>query len=65
MSIYYFSRSPIDRRESDDVREAFDLDYFTDGGLERRDFVERRNLGERRADWVRVSTWSSVYIGKQ
>ena len=65
MTLFYVRRSPIDRRESDDVREAFDLDYFTEGGTERRDFVERRSLAERRSDWVRVSTWSSVYIGKQ
>jgi len=65
MTIFYLRRSPIDRRESDNVREAFDLDYFKDVEREKHDYVERRSLGERRSDWVRVSMWSSVYIGKK
>lgn len=65
MTIFHLRRSTIDRRESDNVREAFDLDYFKDVKREKRDSVERRSLGERRSDWVRVSNWSSVYIGKK
>ena len=64
MTIFYLRRSTIDRRESEDLREAHNLDYFEDGGQERRRFVERRKSGERRADWVRVSKWRSVYVGK-
>jgi len=55
MTIYYLKRSPIDRREIDDMREAYSLDYFMDGGVERRKDTERRRSLERRADWVRVT----------
>jgi len=64
MTIYYLKRSPIDRREIDDMREAYSLDYFMDGGVERRKVTERRRSPERRADWVRVTTWCSVFAGK-
>ena len=50
----------LDRRSGEDRRKAYDLDHFTDGGLERRDEKERRKPKERRKDCVKVSTWSSV-----
>jgi len=50
----------LDRRSDEDRREAYDLDHFAEGGLERRDEKERRNRKERRQDCVKVSTWSSV-----
>ena len=65
MTVFYLKRSPIDRRASEDMREVHSLDYFMDGGDERRRFVERRRSEERRSDWVRVSKWCSVYVGKR
>jgi hypothetical protein len=65
MTIFYLKRSPIDRRGSEDMREVHSLDYFMDGGGERRKFAERRRSEERRSDWVCVSKWCSVYVGKR
>ena len=50
----------LDRRSGEDRRETYDIDYFTDGGAERRAAKERRNAKERRKDCVKVSQWSSV-----
>ena len=50
----------LDRRSGDDRREAYDLDYFLNGGDERRGGAERRKPDERRDDCFRVSRWSSV-----
>jgi len=50
----------LDRRSGEDQRKAYDLDHFTEGGLERREAKERRKRDERRKDCVKVSTWSSV-----
>jgi hypothetical protein len=49
-----------DRRSGEDRRTAYDLDYFQEGGAERRNGPERRSLHERRDDCQRVSEWSSV-----
>jgi hypothetical protein len=49
-----------DRRSGEDRRVAYDLDYFVDGGTERRSSQERRGLNERRGNCQRVSQWSSV-----
>jgi len=65
MTAVLFKRSPIDRRGIEDMREVYSLDYFMDGGDERRKYVERRRLVERRTDWYRVSRWCSVNVGKQ
>jgi hypothetical protein len=46
------------------MRMAHDLDYFENGGSERRKHLERRKLGERRSEWIRVSRWRSVFVGK-
>lgn len=64
MTIYYLKRSPVDRREIEDMREAYSLDYFIDGGVERRKYTERRESAERRMDWMRVTKWCSVFVGK-
>ena len=56
-------RSPIDRRSGSDRRKAHSLDYFLNGGVERRSWIERRSQKERRKDWVRATQWSSVFIG--
>ena len=65
MKALTFKRSPIDRRGINDRREAYSLDYFIDGGIERRKYEERRRSEERRTDWVRVVNWCSVYVGKE
>jgi hypothetical protein len=55
-------RSGVDRRSGDERRIAYRLDYFLDGGQERRKFGERRNEEERRIGWTRVSKWSSALV---
>ena len=50
----------LDRRSGDDRREAYDLDYFREGGKERREKNERRQPLERRDGCIRVSEWSSI-----
>ena len=58
-------RSAIDRRSGEDKRNRYNLDYFTDGGAERRKGKERRQSGERRSGWARVYKWCSVFLGKK
>jgi hypothetical protein len=54
----------VDRRALNDRRRAHDLNYFTDGGEERRRWQERRyQLVEPRKGWVRVSDWTSAVVG--
>ena len=50
----------LDRRCGDDRREAYELGYFAQGGIERRKGMERRQKDERRNQYVRISQWSSV-----
>jgi hypothetical protein len=50
----------LDRRCGDDRREAYELGYFSHGGVERRRGVESRTKDERRDKHVRTSQWSSV-----
>ncbi len=50
----------LDRRSGEDQRHRHDLDYFSEGGLERRQAEERRTPSERRKDCIKVSRWSSV-----
>jgi len=56
-------RALLDRRSGEDRRSAYSLDYFLNGGIERRRGTERRRLPERRADWKRVGKWYSIYCG--
>ena len=65
MTILFVKRSPIDRRGIENMREVYSLDYFMDGGDERRKYTERRRLEERRSEWYRLSKWYSVYVGKE
>ena len=58
-------RSVFDRRSGEDKRNRYNLDYFMDGGEERRNGKERRKAGERRSGWVRVYKWCSVFLGKK
>lgn len=53
----------LDRRSGEDRREAYDLDYFLEGGEERRERDERRRSLERREGCIRVSEWTSVCPG--
>lgn len=50
----------MDRRSGEDRRQIHSLQYFKNGGQDRRIAIERRVSGERRSDYVRVSKWSSV-----
>ena len=52
-------RALFDRRSGEDKRKRYSLDYFTDGG------EERRKSGERRSAWVRVYKWCSIFLGKK
>jgi hypothetical protein len=45
-------RPNTDRRSGDDRRQIHDLDYFFDGGVERRRRKKRRPQGEQREGWV-------------
>jgi hypothetical protein len=58
-------RSVFDRRSGDDKRIRYNLDYFMDGGQERRNGKERRQAGERRSGWARVYKWCSVFLGRK
>lgn len=58
-------RSAYDRRSGEDKRVRYNLDYFMDGGEERRNGKERRRIGERRSGWARVYKWCSVFLGKR
>ncbi len=58
-------RSLVDRRSGEDKRKRYNLDYFTDGGNERRKGKERRQSEERRIGWARVYKWCSVFLGKK
>lgn len=52
----------IDRRSLNDQRRIYNLDYFLQGGSERRQNRDRRtNEIERRDQWVRIGKWSSIY----
>lgn len=50
----------LDRRSGGDRREHYDLDFFEQGGVERRSGIDCRQKGERRAQCVNVSEWLSV-----
>ena len=56
-------RSQLDRRSGEDRRKSYSLDYFINGGVERRMSGERRKNPERRADWRQVGKWYSVFAG--
>ena len=54
------ARSEIDRRCGEDRRTTYNLDYFLQGGKERRQWVDRRWRKEMRKGWIRISKWSSI-----
>ena len=56
-------RSGVDRRSEIERRQVYSIDYFIQGGVERRSGLDRRkNRGERRKGWVRVNEWISVPV---
>ena len=60
-------RSDIDRRSGEDRRRELysredNFRYFSNGGCEKRSWRERGAEDERRADWWRVSKWSSFWL---
>ncbi|MCK5227165.1 MAG: hypothetical protein KAK02_03105 [Desulfobulbaceae bacterium] len=55
-------RSGYDRRDETDRRVAYSVNYFENGGLDRRR-EERRRSRETRIGWIRTSPWSSIYVG--
>ena len=55
-------RSGLDRRSGEDRRRVYDLEYFGNGGVERRSWKEQRSHVERRVGWTRVSEWCSVSL---
>jgi len=56
-------KNVMDRRSGKDRRKSHDLNYFLNGGVERRCMKERRAEEEPRAGWMRVSQWQSVFFG--
>ena len=54
-------RCGIDRRSTGERRRQNNLDYFLNGGVERRSARERRSRVERRVGWVRLTEWSSLF----
>ena len=56
-------RSYADRRSGKERRRRFSLSRFWYRGSERRRHQERRSEFERRDGWVKVSKWSSVFLG--
>lgn len=57
-------RSGIDRRSGLDRRQVQSLNRPINDESQRRSYTERRKTGELRSDWVRISAWSSMYIGR-
>jgi len=56
-------RSGVDRRSEIERRQVYSIDYFIQGGVERRSGLDRRkNRRERRKGWVRVNEWISVPV---
>lgn len=55
-------RAFFDRRSGQDRRNAYNLDYFVDGGTERRNSSGEERRAEdqdRRKEWIKISSWSS------
>ncbi len=58
-------RSFFDRRSGQDRRLTYNMDYFLEGGAERRNSFEgerREESKDRRKDWIKISSWSSLNI---
>jgi hypothetical protein len=55
----------IDRRSGADRRKCYRRNYFLNGGIENRNFKERRIHKERRAGWIQLNERFSVFVGDQ
>ena len=55
------SRSGTDRRSGNDRRQMHRLYRRANDRLDRRKSSERRETGELRSNWVRITSWSSMY----
>jgi len=58
-------RAFFDRRSGQDRRKAYNIDYFLEGGLERRTHAtgdRRDHEKDRRKDWIKISRWSSLKV---
>lgn len=53
-------RAFIERRTGKDRRRFYSIKRFFYGKRDRRTSGERRSLREKRANWIRVSRWSSA-----
>ena len=56
------ARSGTDRRSCIDRRQLHRLYRRANDQVEQRNSMERREIGELRSNWVRITTWSSIYI---
>lgn len=57
-------RCGIDRRSGVDRRQIQSLNRPINDESQRRHYKEQRKTDELRSDWVRISTWSSMYTGR-
>ena len=58
-------RTFFDRRSGQDRRSTYNIDYFLEGGAERRNSSageRRREEKDRRKDWIKISRWSSLNV---
>ncbi len=55
-------RSVIDRRSDEPRRKKHNLEITLNGSNQRRHNPERRRKAERRAEWMHLSEWSSVFL---
>lgn len=58
----YNKRSGHDRRSGNDRRVDYTRSFFC-RAFDQRKGVERRESGELRKGWVRISKYSSAYLG--
>lgn len=56
------ARSGTDRRSGIDRRQLHRLYRRANDQVEQRSYKERRESGELRSNWVRITSWSSIYI---
>jgi len=56
------ARSGTDRRSGNDRRQLHRLYRRANDQVEQRHSKERRETGELRSNWVRITSWSSIYV---
>ena len=55
-------RLPVERRSGKDRRKIFNHGHFFLRASDKKNLKEGRSQEERRADWVRINKWASVYL---